>query len=88
MACQYNAGHDFGAKLARAVGLDPDQTPITRIVIDCNINSLVMVYVQMPLATGDAVPETLAELVADECVKVVPVRQVDVDPDGTVRVKR
>ena len=77
----YQASHRFGRQLCEALGLDPAR--VKRVVIDCDAESVVTVYVQ-GFVTGDQCGAVLAaarELPADaRCV-----RKVGVDERGFVK---
>jgi len=74
----YHVGPWFLRKLCEALGIDPFAEPISKVVIECDADDAVKVYIKrlLPTAHGDDVLKWMKEVrdvqVADDCtVKTV-----------------
>ncbi len=86
MASQFLPGYMVLDRLRKALGIEQD---VTRIVIDAQYDSVVMVYVQMP-ADRDALGRAEDALLGGglDFIKVERVKEIAIDRDGNVSVQK
>ncbi len=80
MAIQIKAGNEVLGRLCDALGINPLKTPVRKIVIECDVESVLTAYVVC--YGGEKVAEVLTE-----AFRVVPAADVTVDDCGNVTVK-
>ncbi len=91
MAFNPQSGHLWLERLCKALGIDPAKRPVRRIVIDAEVDSAVVVYVQEYLDEQpgrETVPDVIAEMREEGlgAVEVRSVKRLDVDErTGEVR---